>query len=79
MGTGAVGGGIETQWGTGVVGDRDTVGTGAVGGTETQWGRVPSEWRLERNSNLELKTYRNEALSGKSDFHVEILKYPREE
>ena len=40
---------------------------------------MPSEWGVGCNSNLGLRTYRYEALSGKTDFHVEILKYPRGE
>ena len=31
---------------------------------------------LARYNNLELTTYRDGAVSVKSDFHVEILKYP---
>ena len=31
---------------------------------------------ITRNNNLELETYRYGAVSGKSDFHVDILKYP---
>ena len=32
-----------------------------------------------RYNNLELTTYQNGAASGKSDFHVDILKSPRGE
>ena len=38
-----------------------------VGGRPSDWGR---------NNNLGLSTYRDEAMSGKSDFHVDISKYP---
>ena len=36
-----------------------------------------SDWRLARNNNLELETYRYGAVPGKSDFHVDISKSPR--
>ena len=41
--------------------------------------RLPSDWRLGRYNNLELDTYQNDAVSGKSDFHVDISKSPRGE
>ena len=31
----------------------------------------------DRYNNLELTTYRNRAVSGKSDSHVDVSKYPR--
>ena len=34
---------------------------------------------LDRYNNLDLATYQNEAMSGKSDFHVDISKSPRGE
>ena len=34
--------------------------------------RLTSDWRLGRYNNLELNTYQNDAVSGKSDFHVDI-------
>ena len=33
---------------------------------------------LASHDNLEIVTYQNGAVSGKSDFHVDISKYPRE-
>ena len=34
---------------------------------------------ITRNNNLELTTYRSGAVSGKTDFHVDISKSPRGE
>ena len=34
------------------------------------------DWRLGRNNNLKLTTYRYGAVSRKTDFHVDISKYP---
>ena len=31
---------------------------------------------MARNNNLELTTYQNDAMPGKTDFHVDISKYP---